>query len=211
MYRWGIIFNLMQLSLIDFLRLTVSAILFVCLVGLPLRETGFAQIKTEEQSLDLLQPGERLQIIIYGEKDLSGVYKIDPRGNLVFPLIGKMPVGGLRIEELVGRLNWNLRKYLVDPQVNISKASANFQSITVLGHVKNPGNFDYQPGLTLIRLISQAGGFEAGANRRKIQILRIVNGKKQVIFANGSNIIKGKEDDPEVEAGDLISIPESIF
>lgn len=193
----------MKPHLKDLLCWVVFAALFV--------ETGFAGVKTEEQSLSPLQAGERLQIAVYGEKDLSGVYRIDSRGNLVFPLVGKMPVGGLRIEELVERLNWNLKKYLVDPEVTISKASANFQAITVLGHVKNPGNFEYKPGLTLIRLISEAGGFETGANRQKIRILRVVNGRKRTLFANGSRIIKGKEDDPEVEPGDLISIPESIF
>lgn len=193
----------MKPNLKDLLCGMVFAALFV--------ETGFAGMKTEEQSLSPLQAGERLQIAVYGEKDLSGVYRIDSHGNLTFPLIGKMPVGGLEMGEVVERLNWNLKKYLVDPEVTISKASVNFQAITVLGHVKNPGNFEYRPGLTLMRLISQAGGFESGADRRKIRIVRIINGKKKVIFANGSKIVKGKEDDPEVEPGDLISIPESIF
>lgn len=201
----------MELGKKTLFRWGVFAILLVNRVAGGALPTSFAAVKANEQSLEPLQPGERLQIIVYGEKDLSGIYKVDPRGGLTFPLVGKMPVGGLRIDECTQRLNWNLRKYLVDPQVNVSKAAANFQSVAVLGHVKNPGNFEYKPGLTLIRLISQAGGFERGANRRKIRIIRLINDKKRVILSNGSKIMKGKEDDPEVEPGDLVSVPESIF
>src|SRR3990167_7440890 len=107
-----------------------------------------------------LQAGDRLEITVYREDDLSGVYEIDPAGALTFPLVGEMKVTGFRVDELLERLNWNLRKYLVNPQVSVSRNEATIKSISVLGQVKKPGTFNYTPGLTLMRLVSQAGGFE---------------------------------------------------
>ncbi|MBI1978247.1 MAG: polysaccharide export protein [Candidatus Omnitrophica bacterium] len=158
-----------------------------------------------------LQPGDRLEIEVYREEDLSGVYEIDPSGSLTFPLVGKMKVAGLRVNELLERLNWNLRKYLVDPQVSISRAEGTIKSISVLGQVKKPGAFDYAPGLTVMRVVSQAGGFERGANKRKIRVVRMVNGEKKSIVVNGSAIINGEEEDPAVEPGDMIFVSEAIF
>ncbi len=167
--------------------------------------------KVEQGSSFQLHAGDRLAIAVYREEDLSGVYEIDPAGALNFPLVGEMRVAGLRVDELLGRLNWNLRKYLVNPQVSVSRAETTIKSISVLGQVKNPGAFDYAPGLTVMRVISQAGGFDRAANKRKIRVVRIVSGKKESFMINGSAIINGEEDDPAVESGDMIFVSEAIF
>lgn len=177
----------------------------------PYFSVQIAFAKTEQSNSYRLQAGDRLEITVYREEDLSGIYEIDPAGALTFPLVGEMKVLGLRIDELLERLNWNLRKYLTNPQVSVSRNEATIKSISVLGQVKKPGTFTYTPGLTLMRLISQAGGFERVANKRKIRIVRIVEGKKESSTVNGSAIINGQEDDPVVESGDMVFVPEAIF
>ncbi len=167
---------------------------------------------TAEQSGSFqLQAGDRLEITVYREDDLSGVYEIDPAGSLTFPLIGEMQIAGLRVDQLLERLTWNLRKYLINPQVSISRAETTIKSISVLGQVKKPGAFDYTPGITVMRLISQAGGFERAANKRKIRVVRMVNGKKESLIINGAAIINGDEEDPAVEPSDMIFVSEAIF
>lgn len=177
----------------------------------PLLAGKIAFAKTEQSGSFQLQAGDRLEITVYREEDLSGVYEIDPAGSLTVPLVGEMHVAGLRVDELLERLKWNLKKYLVNPQVSISRAEATIKSISVLGQVKKPGAFDYDPGLTIMRLISRAGGFERAANKRKIRIVRMVNGKKESLIVNGAAIINGDEDDPAVEPGDMIFVSEAIF
>lgn len=167
--------------------------------------------KTESSGSFQLQAGDRLEITVYREDDLSKIYEIDPAGSLNFPLIGTMQVSGLRIDELLDRLNWNLRKYIINPQISISRAETTIKSISVLGQVKKPGAFDYTPGLTLMRLISQAGGFERAANKRKIRVVRMINGKKESTIVNGAAIINGNETDPRVDPGDMVVVSEAIF
>ena len=182
---------------------TFLALSFACI------QTAFA--KAEQSGSFQLQAGDRLQVTVYREEDLSGIYEIDPAGALNFPLVGEMKASGLRVDELLDRLSWNLGKYLVNPQVSISRSETTIKSISVLGQVKKAGAFDYAPGLTVMRVISQAGGFERAANKRKIRVVRMVNGTKESIIVNGSAIINGDENDPAVEPGDMIFVSEAIF
>lgn len=195
-------------------QLLGSVLFFVVVFYLPslcVVKQAFAVKETSESNSFQLQIGNRLEILIYREDDLSGVYEIDPSGKLTFPLIGEIQVAGLEVEKLREELTSRLKKYLVDPQVSISRAEDTTKSISVLGHVTKPGTYDYAPGSTLMRLISTAGGFAESANKKKIKIIRMVHGEKKVIVTNGLDIINGTIDDPKIESGDIIFIPESIF
>lgn len=172
---------------------------------------SLAANETEQASSFQLQPGNRFEVIVYREEDLSGVYEIDPSGKLTFPLIGEIQAAGLNIESFRQQLISSLKKYLVNPQVSISRSEGTIKSISVLGHVVRPGTYDFIPGSTLMRLISTAEGFAESANKKKIKIVRIINGEKEVIIVNSVDIINGKQDDMKIEPGDIIYVPESIF
>ncbi len=165
----------------------------------------------KEKTAFELQPGDRIEVVVYREEDLSGVYEVDPEGKLTFPLIGEIQVIGLQVEEFRQELSKLLKKYLIDPQVSISRAEGTIKSISILGQVEKPGTYDYMPGFTLMRLVSTAGGFAESANKKKIKIVRIVNGEKKVIIINSLDIIDGKTDDISIQPGDIIFVPESIF
>lgn len=158
-----------------------------------------------------LQPGDRIDIQVFREDDMSGTYDIDPSGNLMFPLLGKFQAAGMEMDELAEYLTRMLKKFLVDPQVSVSRAEASIKSISVLGNVSNPGTFDFSPGATLMRLVSEAGGFAKSANKRKVRIVRLENDEKISITVNASDIINGKEEDVMLQPGDMIFVPESIF
>ena len=188
------------------------SLIFSCFIVVPAFAEKGKEVKVKESVSDYqLEPGNKLEINVYREEDLTGIYEIDPSGNLTFPLIGAIKTSGLSIEQFQAGLVEKLKKYLIDPQLSISRAQGSVRSISVLGHVKTPGIYDYVPGSTLMRLISAAGGFAESANKRKIKVIRIINETKNVIVVNGVDIIDGKTDDPTIEPGDIIFVPESIF
>lgn len=169
------------------------------------------QKEINEVSSFQVQPGDRLDVLVYREDDLSGVYEVDPAGRINYPLIGEIQAAGLEIEKFREALTVRLKEYLLNPQVSISRAEGNIKSISVLGRVSSPGIYDYIPGSTLMRLISTAGGFADSASKKKIRIIRMVNGAKQVMEVNASDIIKEGKKDPDIKPGDIIFVPESIF
>jgi len=77
-----------------------------------------------------------------------------------------------------------------------------YLQIFINGEVQRPGNYAYQPGLTVEKTIAMAGGFSARASKKRIKVSREVDGQQR------SGKIKMR--DP-VYPGDILSIPQGFF
>ena len=77
-----------------------------------------------------------------------------------------------------------------------------YRSFFVDGQVRRPGSYGYEPGLTLAKAVSLAGGMTERASRRKIFLTRDVEGSK--------NRYRVKLSQP-IEPGDVIEIEERFF
>jgi polysaccharide export outer membrane protein len=85
-------------------------------------------------------------------------------------------------------------------------------AISILGQIEQPGNYHYTPELTLIRLISQAGGFTPFAAPNHVRIVRTFpDGQRKTMMVNAAKIMDGKSADITLERGDLIVIEEALF
>jgi polysaccharide export outer membrane protein len=83
--------------------------------------------------------------------------------------------------------------------INVPKA----QSVFVSGHVKNPGGYAVEDGMTVLQVLSLAGGLTDRGSDRRINVLRTVNGKKTEL--------KGVKLTSVVEPGDTIVVGQRIF
>jgi polysaccharide export outer membrane protein len=160
-----------------------------------------------------IRAGDKLNIQVYREKDLTGIFLVDNQGYISYPLLGTLEVQGMSLEELRQRLVNELGKdYLVNPQVQVDFEESLNKSVSILGHVAKPGNYDYTPDMTLIRLISKAGGFTLIAAPKHVQITRrMKDGKTKTTVVNVDDIMDGHADDVSLESGDLVMVPESFF
>lgn len=79
---------------------------------------------------------------------------------------------------------------------------AQLHKVYVNGEVKNAGNFPYERGLTIHKIITMAGGFTDKAAAGRTKILRIINGEEQSLRMNLDAIVL-----PE----DIIVVPRSFF
>ena len=84
--------------------------------------------------------------------------------------------------------------------------------IYVEGEVKEPGLYDFQPGMTAMNACILAGGFDrfAAPNRARI-IRKTEDGKTEVIKINLEDVREGKAPDPKLQPGDRIHIPETYL
>ena len=107
----------------------------------------------------------------------SNGYLINKIGEIDFPLIGKIKLTELSIEEATDLIKLKLNTYLKDPKVSIQ--ILNFK-ITILGDVKNPGTIEVpNEKITLIEAIGIAGDLNITAKRKNILLLRDENGIKK--------------------------------
>lgn len=146
-----------------------------------------------------LGPGDRIDIRVFGEEDLSLSVLIGDSGVLNYPLLGEIQVAGLTVKELESGLTERLEgDYLIDPDVTVSVDE--YRPIFINGEVNKPGAYPFQPGLTLQKAISLAGGFTERASRNKIK-LQSSEGVERI----AADLMAA------IQPGDVITVEQSFF
>lgn len=103
-------------------------------------------------------------------------YIVDVDGNIEFPILGKIKLGGLTKQGAVDYLKGILKEHVKDAVINMR--ILNFE-ITVLGEVKNPGTFTVSSErITLLEAIGKAGDLTIYGKRKNILLIRDENGVK---------------------------------
>lgn len=164
-----------------------------------------ASSKNERTSVNT---GDKLSIQVYQEPDLSGSFTVDFSGEINYPLLGQIYAQGLSLDELKAFLTERLAaEYLVNPQVKVEFEESPNKSVSVLGQVIKPGNYIYTPNLSLIKLVSQVGGFAPTALTNDIKIVRAASdGSKTTIQVDMDKIIKEASQDFILEPGDIVYV-----
>jgi polysaccharide export outer membrane protein len=163
-----------------------------------------------------IQPGDTVRIQIYQEPDLDREIRVSKEGEIFLPLIGRLVVKDetvLRVEKVVHLLYD--RKYLVNPQVNITVVKYRQRTVNVMGAVNSPQAIEFPPEqpLTLLDAIARAGGFNRLANRKSVRLTRsFSDGHKENYTIDADKLISGSKTDSWVLlSDDVIFIPESIL
>lgn len=104
-------------------------------------------------------------------------YAIDVNGDIDFPRIGKIKIGGKTRTEAMSFLKSEVAKYIVNP--GISMEVRNFK-VTVLGEVKLPGSYTINNDrITILEALGLAGDLTINGVRNNVMVIREQNGKKE--------------------------------
>ncbi len=115
--------------------------------------------------------GDKLAIRVMGQPDLTGVFVVDPDGNISMPLINTVAVAGLSLKEVEDRITALLRNgYLRNPAVSVQPLE--LRPFYILGEVKQAGRYAYQPGMTVANAIAVARGFSERADTGEVLLTR---------------------------------------
>lgn len=162
-----------------------------------------------------IAPADVLQVIVFQEDDLKSILRVSNDGTVVFPLIGKISVGGLTPQATARLIQERLAKgYLINPQVSVTVVEFSKRRFTVLGEVQKPGSYDMpdQEGVTVLQAIGMAGGYTRIANPSKVTLMRRVDGKEQTFQLNARRMADGHAESAfEVLPNDVITVSQSLF
>jgi protein involved in polysaccharide export with SLBB domain len=116
------------------------------------------------------QLGDRVTVTVYGEPNLSGVYDVNPRGNLDLPLIGSVRAVGRTPTEIERTIEGRYKggKFLEEPHVTL--AVVDYRPVYVFGEVGRPGSFPYRTGLNALTIVTEAGGLTYRGSRSSVLI-----------------------------------------
>jgi polysaccharide export outer membrane protein len=124
--------------------------------------------------------GDKLQINVYKENDLSQALQVRPDGRITMPLVGDLSAAGQTPMQLQRRLAESLREYVANPVVTVMVVEVAERVIYVMGEVNTPGAVPLKGPMTVLQALAVAGGFKEFANKGGIKVLRKTPGSDRV-------------------------------
>lgn len=196
------------------LALLVSAGLAACETTAPASlppSPSFVPPVNVEGSL-LLGAGDVIEVKVYREPELDGIYRVNENGALEFPLIGKVSLTGKNADAVASEIRARLADgFLKEPQVTVFVKEYNSKKIHVLGQVVRAGSFAYEPGMTIIQAIAAGGGFTKLAAQNSVKVTRATPEGEQSYEIRAGDIGSGKAPNFELLPGDIVMVPEAFF
>ena len=112
---------------------------------------------------------------------LSG-FDVGPDGTILLPVIGKVEIAGLTLDQAREKIRLVVAEYLETPTVDIKLLS--FQ-VTVLGEVEQEGTFVvYNPRLSILDALGRAGGLTDFGDPQNVKIVRHAGDSLEVIYVD---------------------------
>lgn len=173
-----------------------------------------AQTSTDKDYSYTIGPGDLLTISVFEVPELNITVRVSEDGTITLPLLGNIKVEGLTRFELERRLAGLLEKsYLKNAQVTIFIKEYQSKKVSIIGAVKNPGNYELIGKQTLLQILSLAGGLTEESTDRIIVIRQYPDGKSKSLMIDLEELmIKGNPKlNIPISSGDIINVPAERF
>jgi len=150
-----------------------------------------------------------LHVMFWRDKDLTNEVTVRPDGRITLPLLNDVVAAGLTPDELRSKLTTEAQRYVEDPNVTVVVKQINSRKVFITGMVGKPGAYPLASNMSVLQLISMAGGLSEYANPKKIRILRGVAGNQQSLPFNYKDVAGGNnlEQNVELKPGDTVVVP----
>jgi polysaccharide export outer membrane protein len=169
-----------------------------------------------------IRAADRLGVRIFQEEDLNSTPRVDSRGMINLPLIQELRVDGLTVTEAERLVENAFRegRFLRNPQVTITVEDYGPREVTIGGSVKIPARYPLplETSMTLLDLVSKAGGFTDTAKGTAVRVTRIQpDGSVTTLVFDVESILRGRKDaraedsSLALEPNDIVYVPERII
>lgn len=150
-----------------------------------------------------------LSVRFWGDQQLSADVVVRPDGMISLPLLNAVEAAGLTPEQLNKALEKAATKYLAEPQVTVIVREVRSRRVFVLGQVAKPNPVPLNTDMTVLQVLSAAGGLLEYANKSDIVVLRTENGRERRFKFNFDEVIKGKNPEQNIllKPGDTVLVP----
>ncbi|TWG90117.1 exopolysaccharide production protein ExoF [Mesorhizobium sp. J18] len=143
--------------------------IFVAILTLLLTGAGVSAAEYELGPMDKLRikvaEWQTAEGAVREWSSVAGDYTVGPSGSISLPFVGQIPAAGKTTAEIEETIADELQQRfgLLDrPAASVEIIE--YRPIFVTGDVQNPGRYPYDPGLTVLRTVSVAGGLRRSAD-----------------------------------------------
>jgi polysaccharide export outer membrane protein len=162
-----------------------------------------------QENAYLIQPGDVLQISVWGEKELNHEVLVLPDRTLSFPLAGVIAVDAMSVQTLTETLVTKLDAFIPGANVHVALRQVRGSVVYVLGKVNRPGAYPLDKGMSVLQALSLAGGMATFAEENLIKVIREQEGGSVALPFRYGRIALGKELDSNIalQSGDVVLVP----
>ena len=149
-----------------------------------------------------LAAGDKIRLQVYGLDSFNSEYVIGDSGLLSLPMIDSIPVSGMTLQEVEQSVKRRLAEQQILRDPVVSAQHIQLRPFYIMGEVRNPGEYAYRPGTTVMSAVALAGGFTYRASNRSVAVTRTIDGRE---------ITGSATQDSKVQPGDRIRVFEKWF
>jgi polysaccharide export outer membrane protein len=149
-----------------------------------------------------LGPGDQVRIIVFGDEQLTGEFRVDASGDIGLPLMGSVHAAELTTRQLERAVAAALERRQLYNKPSVAAEVTSYRPVFILGEVARPGQYAFQPGMTVMTAAAVGGGFTYRAVDDVFSIVRTENGKAVEGRAGRQTF---------VQPGDVITVYERRF
>jgi polysaccharide export outer membrane protein len=169
-----------------------------------------------------INSADTLRIEVIEDPSFNRTVLVGPDGRITIPLAGTFKVSDLTVEGIANQLAARIRdSFALSPTVIVTlegvgqigqiEGTGDLLTIFVIGEVNAPGERQLESGTTFLKALAGVGGFSSFAAVKRLQLRRINDEGREVIFdINYKDIVSGTSRAGmfELEDGDIILVPQ---
>lgn len=160
-----------------------------------------------------INPGDELEIHVWGDERLQRDVLVLPDGTFAFPLVGQVIAAGRLPSDIERVITVGLQPQYKGPvpQVTVSVKKATGYQFSVVGKVRNPGTFTPGRYVNALEALAVAGGPSEFANLGGARLIRKNGDRMIVVPLRLQDAMKGDAaaltEIPRIQSGDTLVVP----
>ncbi len=162
-----------------------------------------------------INPGDELEILVWGDERLQRTVLVLPDGTFAFPLVGQVNAAGRLPADIERVITTGLQPQYKGPvpQVTVSVKKASGYQFSVVGKVRNPGTFTPGRYVNVLEALAIAGGPAEFASMGGARVIRKAGDRLFVVPVRLQDALRGDTSNlgpneiPRIESGDTLVVP----
>lgn len=203
-----------------------TALLFICLLAgiastgcssdAAMRESSVSSRSSSgtlfvkmQSNVYTIKEGDKIDLSVWDYPEFNTSATVNSNGTIVVPLVGDIQAAGLTKEDFTEMAKHKFTEYVKgEPRLTISISSPTAQKVAVIGAVTRQDNYAVSSEVSLLEILSTAGGATAESDLTHVRIIRF-KGNRDPVEVNLADAMETGEVEslPKVRPGDTVYVP----